>query len=242
MSPLSFTIIGGGGKVARHFTRLATEAGHKVNSVIKDNGHAADLQSIGATTHILSLGDASVSDLSALFTKLKPDAVVFSAGAAGKPPGPDVIDHQGAVKVFDALEESGVRRLLYVGAIDVRSRDKAVPEWYNEEDLKQSEGAWGSIGTYMQAKLDAELNLHTRKSIDYTVLRPGHLTTEPESGASIGKVHIGSASRELVAKVLLAAATTPGTEGLTLDVMDGKGSVQGELDKAVREKADAWTG
>ncbi|WVQ84158.1 hypothetical protein IAT38_006305 [Cryptococcus sp. DSM 104549] len=242
MSPLSFTIIGGGGQVARHFTRFATEAGHTVNSVIKDDGHVAEIKAVGGIPHVLSLADASVSSIASLLTTLKPDVVVFAAGCGGKPPGPDVIDHKGAVKVFDAMEEAGLRRLVYVGSIDVRSRDKPAPAWYNEDDLKQSDGYWGAIGAYFQAKLDADLNLRARKTIDYTVIRPGLLSAEPAGGASIGKLHLGNASRELVGQVLLAAATTPGTEGLTLDVMDGEGTVQGELEKAVGEKSDSWTG
>lgn len=42
----------------------------------------------------------------------------------------------------------------------------------------------------MQAKLDAELNLHTRSKIDYTVIRPGNLTTEPAGGAVMGRTHM----------------------------------------------------
>lgn len=144
---LTFTIFGGGGKVAKHFTKLAVTAGHKVHSVIKDDGHASELDSLGATTHILSLHAATPSTISSLFRQTKPDVVLFSAGAGGKPPGADEIDHKGAVKVFDAMEQAGVKRLVLVGALDVRSRDKGWPEWYNEEDKKASDKVWGSIGS-----------------------------------------------------------------------------------------------
>lgn len=43
----------------------------------------------------------------------------------------------------------------------------------------------------MQAKLDAELELHARKSLQYTVLRPGGLTEEPAGGCELGKVQVG---------------------------------------------------
>ncbi|WVO14092.1 hypothetical protein L204_101720 [Cryptococcus depauperatus] len=242
MSQLTFTVFGGGGQIAKLFTRLAVQAGHAVNSVIKDDGHQQELQAIGAKTHILSLADASVSDLASLLETTCPDVVLFSAGAGGKPPGPNIVDYQGAVKVFDALEQSPVQRLIYVGAVDVRSRDKPFPDWYDEEDKLNSGKYWEAIGSYMQAKLDAELDLHTRTSIDYTVLRPGMLTPEPAAGVNLGKLHIGKTSRELIAKVALAVATTPGTKGLTIDVMDGEGTVNGELEKVVSHKIDAWTG
>lgn len=144
---LTFTIFGGGGKVAKHFTKLAITAGHQVHSVIKDDGHASELHSLGATTHILPLHTATPSTISSLFHQTKPDVVLFSAGAGGKPPGADEIDHKGAVKVFDAMEQAGVKRLVLVGALDVRSRDKGWPEWYSEEDKKTSDKVWGSIGS-----------------------------------------------------------------------------------------------
>ncbi|XAO27883.1 hypothetical protein I312_106747 [Cryptococcus bacillisporus CA1280] len=239
---LTFTIFGGGGKVAKHFTKLAVTAGHNVHSVIKDDGHASELHSLGATTHILPLQNATSSTISSLFRQTKPDVVLFSAGAGGKPPGADEIDHKGAVKVFDAMEQAGVKRLILIGALDVRSRDKGWPEWYNEEDKKASDNVWGSIGSYMQAKLDAELNLHTRSKIDYTVIRPGNLTTEPAGGAVMGRTHLTHTSRELVAQTALAIATTPSTIGFTIDVMDGDEKIEDELKKVVKEKLDAWTG
>ena len=49
-------------------------------------------------------------------------------------------------------------------------------------------------------------------------------------------------SRELVAKVLLACAATPQTEGLSFDVMDGKESVEQALRSVVEKRVDAWTG
>lgn len=144
---LTFTIFGGGGKVAKHFTKLAVTAGHNVHSVIKDDGHASELHSLGATTHILPLQTATPSTISSLFRQIKPDVVLFSAGAGGKPPGADEIDHKGAVKVFDAMEQAGMKRLILIGALDVRSRDKGWPEWYSEEDKKASDNVWGSIGS-----------------------------------------------------------------------------------------------
>lgn len=39
----------------------------------------------------------------------------------------------GSVKVFDAMENANVKRLLHVGAIDIRSNQKAYPDYYNED-------------------------------------------------------------------------------------------------------------
>jgi hypothetical protein len=34
----------------------------------------------------------------------------------------------------------------------------------------------------------------------------------------------------------------PGSAGLTLDVLDGQGVLKDEVEKAVKERVDAWTG
>ena len=47
-------------------------------------------------------------------------------------------------------------------------------------------------------------------------------------------------SRELVAQVALACATTPGLVGLTIDVMDGKEAVERALENVVVGSVDAW--
>jgi len=38
----------------------------------------------------------------------------------------------------------------------------------------------------MQAKYDAEVELHSRKQLQFTVVRPGGLTDEPAAGADAG--------------------------------------------------------
>jgi hypothetical protein len=42
----------------------------------------------------------------------------------------------------------------------------------------------------MQAKYDADVELHRRKAIQFTVVRPGWLTEEPAKGAQAGITQI----------------------------------------------------
>jgi hypothetical protein len=46
------------------------------------------------------------------------------------------VDFDGAVKVYDAMEAANCKRLIVVGAMDVRDRSKDMPEWYTKEDSK----------------------------------------------------------------------------------------------------------
>lgn len=43
----------------------------------------------------------------------------------------------------------------------------------------------------MKAKHDAEVELHKRKQIAFTVVRPGGLTDEKAGSAEMGRTHLG---------------------------------------------------
>lgn len=200
-----------------------------------------DIEALGATPHILSLEDCSVSDIAALVTSVSPRAVIFSAGAGGKgaPERTRAVDLEGLKKVAQALESTPCKRLLVVSAVDVRDRSAGYPAHYDENSRKASDEVWDRIGRYMQAKYEADVFLR-QSGLQFTILRPGRLTHEPAAGCEIGLTQMGSTSRALVAEVLLACALEDGTIGLTLDVLDGKKSVKEEVDKCVRLRIDAW--
>lgn len=143
-SPLRIFIIGGHGKVALHLTRAASQAGHTVISQIRNAAHASDLPSPGpgkVEPLVENLEDLSASQLAQLITKHKPNVVVFSAGAGGKGGAERTfaVDRDGAIKVFDALEQANLptaefRRFLLVSAVDSRDIQSTKPDWYNEQE------------------------------------------------------------------------------------------------------------
>ncbi|KAI9635353.1 uncharacterized protein MKK02DRAFT_25289 [Dioszegia hungarica] len=190
---MKFLVVGGGGQVARHLARLALKEGHEVVPVVRNEDHVVDLKSLGASPTVLDLESAPVTDLTTLLTDKSPDVVVFAAGAGGKgdPSRTRKVDFDGAVKVYDAMEAANCKRLIVVGAMDVRNRSKDMPEWYTKEDKEMSDKMWGAIPKYMEAKYDAEVELHRRKQIAFTVIRPGGLTTEPAGGVTMGKTALG---------------------------------------------------
>ena len=168
-APLSIFVVGGHGKVALHFTRQAAARGHKVFSMIRQPEHASDLPT-GASSDsvqpvIASLEQSSVSDLASLFTKYSPNVILFSAGAGGKGgvERTKAVDEHGAIKVFDAIEESGIakkeefRRFLLVSAIDVRDKTKPPPSWYQKADIERSEKMRSAIGAYMDVSVSLSL-------------------------------------------------------------------------------------
>lgn len=143
---LRIFVIGGHGRVAQLFTKVASESGHDVVSQIRNADHAKDLPTPGpgkVEPLVESLEALDVSQLAQIFQKQAPNVILFSAGAGGKG-GPErtfAVDRDGAIKVFDALEKSGIaknhrsfHRLLLVSAIDVRDVHKTKPDWYSEQE------------------------------------------------------------------------------------------------------------
>ncbi|SAM83396.1 related to UPF0659 protein C216.03 [Ustilago bromivora] len=244
-TPLSIFVIGGQGKVALHFTRQAAARGHKIFSMIRQPENASDLPS-GPTSDsvqpvIASLEQSSVSDIASLFTKYSPNIILFSAGAGGKggPERTKTVDEHGAIKVFDAIEQSGIaksdsfRRFLLVSAIDVRDKTKPPPSY-----LERSEKTRNAIGAYMDAKYAADKNLSGRSSFPWFVLRPGGLLDEPGKGKVALGVHqslVHSIPREDVAATLLEVAQLPKgqADGLMLDLLAGDKDISTSVKEAV---------
>lgn len=96
-------LVGGSGKVALHFTRLASAKSHQVTSLVRSKEHFDAIRSAGGQPTLLSIEDASVEQLRDSFQDS--DAVVFSAGSGGKGGAERTraVDYEGAVKVVLAF-------------------------------------------------------------------------------------------------------------------------------------------
>jgi nucleoside-diphosphate-sugar epimerase len=249
-------IFGGSGKVARCLTRILTSRtspAHTVYSIIRNGDQSQSLEALGAKPIVQSIEEATVSDLQVIITRLKPDVVVWSAGAGGGSAQRTVaVDRDGAIKVMDALAATGKnKRFIIVSAIDVRDRkNRPVPDWYKDSDKAKSDQAWSALGAYLEAKLAADKELRTgndKRQLAYTIVRPSTLTEEPASGrVAAGKVGSGrKISREDVGLVVAACIENSGTIGLAFDVIgdgeDGQ-SVKEAVAKVVDKKIDTFEG
>jgi uncharacterized protein YbjT (DUF2867 family) len=197
-------VAGGHGQVALHLLRLLAERGHHARGLIRNAGHAPDLERIGAVPVLCDLEtDDAVPHVGAA------EAIVFAAGA-GPGSGPErkrTVDYGGAVKLIEAAEELGVRRYLMVSSMGAGDPASA-PE---------------AMRPYQQAKHDADEAL-AASGLDWTIVRPGGLTDVPGSGRvaiaeRLGRA--GSVPREDVALVLLECLTTPATVGRTFELLEG---------------------
>ncbi|GHJ89356.1 hypothetical protein NliqN6_5758 [Naganishia liquefaciens] len=241
--PGKYIVIGGGGKVALNFASSAVKQGSKVISVVRNDSHNDEIAKTGATPHVLSLEDASVKDFAELFDKEKPDGVVFSAGAGGKggEERTKAVDYEGALKIFDALESSNTHRIVMVSAADLRDTSKGYPPYYNDASKQLSDRMYKAIPVYMKYKRLADLDLHKRKALQYTIIRPGGLTDDATNGkCELGTPQLGRVPRETVGEVVLAVMENKGTYGMVLDLMEGDMEIGKAVEQAVEKGLSSW--
>lgn len=227
-------IVGGHGKVATHLTRILTneeKPPHTVHSIIRTADQIADIEKLGAYPIVQSIEEATVPELLTTLGRVKPDVVVWAAGAPfGSGDRVDKVDREGAIKVMDALAiaaqagDTG-KRFVSISALDLRDRaNKPVPDWYDEADRRQSDRVWATIESHMLAKLAADKELRTgndKRGLDYTMVRPGGLSNDPgDCLVALGKVHLGKTiKREDLARVVAAAIKVDETIGLAFDAV-----------------------
>jgi uncharacterized protein YbjT (DUF2867 family) len=203
---IEVAIAGGHGKIARLLGALLVEDGHSVLGLIRDPAQEDDLHAIGVEPVICDLeGD---HDLAEAVSGV--DAVVFAAGA-GPGSGAErkrTMDLGGAVKLVEAAKEKGVRRYVMVSAMGAGD--------------PPAEGG-DVFGEYLRAKGAADEALRD-SGLEYTIVRPGHLTDEPGTGL----VHLGDRlppgeiPRADVAAVLAAVLLNPHSIDWEFDLMSGE--------------------
>jgi uncharacterized protein YbjT (DUF2867 family) len=199
-------IAGGHGKIALELARLLSERGHgEVRSLIRNPDHSADVRAVGAEPIECDLeADFDVAPLIAGV-----DAVVFAAGA-GPGSGPErkwSVDRDGAIKLIEACHAAGVHRYVIVSSIGA-------------DDPPDGDD---DFSVYLRAKHEADEALKA-SGLDYTIVRPVHLTDEPATGKVLAAEHEiehTQIPRDDVAEVLATVLDAPNTIGITFEVASG---------------------
>jgi uncharacterized protein YbjT (DUF2867 family) len=216
-------IIGAHGKVARLLTPLLRERGHEVTAVIRNPDHAADVEADGAEARVF---DVEAADAEAIAAVLEGhDAVVWSAGAGGGDPRRTyAVDRDAAIRSMEAASSAGARRYVMVSYFGA-GPDHGVAEG-------------DSFFAYADAKTAADAAL-AASDLDWTILRPSGLTTQPGTGrieTSRGGATKGSVSRADVALVAAETLDRPGLAGATVEFNNGEVPVDEAL--AAYEQTD----
>lgn len=188
-----------------------------------------------------------------ILDEVKPDWVIWSAGAGGKG---DVsrtyaIDRDASVHFTRAIMATpSVTRYLFISAHSVR-RHRA-GWWHDEEDHELWRRMYHDIiPDYHQAKHVAEdvlavLGEERRQhdaSFQWVSLRPGQLGEEQEVGkVSLGRTRVkGKISRGDVAEVAVAILAQGQVNGW-VDLMNGDEDITSAIDRLARTKETSMEG
>ncbi|KAI1334539.1 NAD(P)-binding protein [Xylariaceae sp. FL0016] len=191
-------LLGGSGKVAQLLTPMLLGRSWNVTSVIRNPDQVADLQKLAVNQSgklnvlVRSLEDVqSDEQAKSIIDEVKPDSVVWSAGAGGKG-GPErtfAVDRDAACHFIRAsVATPSVTKFVMISFISSRLRK---PSWWDDATWQgELDGTLKTLDKYYQAKVAADQVLYEegKKRADFAGinLRPGGLTTEP-----VGKVELG---------------------------------------------------
>ncbi|WP_336696718.1 SDR family oxidoreductase [Curtobacterium sp. USHLN213] len=160
-------VLGGHGKVALLATRILTDRGHTVTSVIRDPDQADEIRAHGGQPHVADIQQQTLTDFAELIHGH--DAVVWSAGAGGGSADRTwAIDRDAAILSVQGAAKAGVDRYVMVswsGSL----LDHRVPQ---DDDFF----------AYAQSKMIADAVLRD-SGLRWTVVAPSTLTDDEPTGS-----------------------------------------------------------
>ncbi|MFC6196490.1 SDR family oxidoreductase [Ponticaulis profundi] len=199
-------IIGVTGGVGHRLAPMLIEAGHEVAGLYRKPEQKADLENEGVRPVSGDLMDMNADDMADAIRGS--DIVVFSAGAAGSgKERTSKIDGQGPVKLIQACQKLGTKRVYLVSAFPEAGRGGEPNEGFEH---------------YMRVKKQADVAL-VQSGLDWVILRPGTLQHEDGDGkVSLGlAVPYGNVARGNVARVLAELIGQPSIKHELIELTDG---------------------
>jgi uncharacterized protein YbjT (DUF2867 family) len=210
---MDVVVVGGHGKIGMRLLRLLAARGDAARGVVRKPERVADLEQIGAQGIVFDL--ERDDDLAAAIGPA--DAIVFAAGA-GPGSGPErkkTVDLGGAIASIEAAKANGISRFVIVSSIGAH------------DPPQTDEG----MGPYLRAKHDADEAV-IASGLDYTIVRPGHLTDDPGSGRIRVETEMGhtdSIPRDDVAATLAACLDELATVKRVFELFSGDEEIEAAL-------------
>ncbi|OII14872.1 SDR family oxidoreductase [Curtobacterium sp. MCBA15_008] len=193
-------LFGGHGKVALRATRILTDRGHTVTSVIRKADQADEIRAHGGEPHVADIQQQTLTDFAELIHGH--DAVVWSAGAGGGSADRTwAIDRDAAILSVQGAAKAGVDRYLMVswsGSV----LDHGVPQ---DNDFF----------AYAQSKMIADAVLRD-SGLRWTVVAPSTLTDDERTGSVDWDGSATEVPRGDVAHVVADALESDATIGKTI--------------------------
>jgi hypothetical protein len=259
-------LIGGHGKVSQLLTPLLLARSWNVTSMIRSPDQRAAIEKLGQgrpgklNVLISSVQDVkNEGDAQKILDQVKPDWVVWSAGAGGRG-GPEMtmaIDHDAAISFTKAsIHTPSIKKFLTVSYISSR-RNR--PSWWSDEDWASAQKVNNEVlATYFKAKVAADevLTVLAKERYDDEAkkgipenerfcgisLRPGTLTMDKPGGVIMGKITCrGQIPRGTVAEAIAIVLGTDGARGW-FDMLEGEEDVESAVKRVVKNGEDAVEG
>lgn len=245
-------LVGGHGKIAQLLTPILLAGSWTVTSLIRAQEQVSAIERLAipgkGSLRVLvrSIEDISSQDSAkAILDEVRPDAVVFAAGAGGKgdPSRTDAIDRDAASHLARAsAAHSSVSRFILISYLASRRQR---PSWWDPSAWSDAEAVNKQLARYYQAKIVADEVLYESgvaagPSFAAVSLRPGTLTEDAAGPIELGRTKgaKGSSSRATVAEVLAALLEVQGLKTSWLDLLDGQEETKAAVDRVVREGVD----
>ncbi|KAK6078868.1 UPF0659 protein-like protein 1 [Seiridium cupressi] len=248
-------LLGGSGKIAQLLTPLLLKRSWTVTSIIRNPDQVANLEKLGQNQSgklnvlVRSLEEVkSESQAKSIIDEVKPNYVVWSAGAGGKgaPERTFTIDRDAATYFIRASAATpSITKFLMVSFIGSRLQK---PSWFADTDWESQLKGREKLQRYYEAKVAADEVLYTegKKRSDFAGinLRPGLLTDEPAGKVELGKLKkpSGTSSRASVAELAALLLDAKDVKNSWLDMLDGDEDPKAAVERVVKEGVDAAEG
>ncbi|MCC5954051.1 MAG: NAD(P)H-binding protein [Acidimicrobiia bacterium] len=207
-------IAGGHGQIALLLTRLLTDRGDEVRSLVRNPDHEDDVRAAGGTPVVADLEELDVSSLAEAVAGV--DAVVFAAGAG---PGSgaarkETVDYAGAVHLARAAAAVGIRRVVVISSANADAATEG-------DDV---------FSVYLRAKGRADDEICSL-GLDHTIVRPVGLTDDPPTGriSTADPPTSSTIPRADVAAVVAAILASDSAVGTTVVVASGETAIDDAL-------------
>ncbi|KAF9739515.1 NAD dependent epimerase/dehydratase [Paraphaeosphaeria minitans] len=240
-------LIGGHGKIAQLLTPLLLARSWNVTSMIRSADQTATIEKLGQgqpgklSVLVSSVEDVQTeSDAQKILDQVKPDWVVWSAGAGGRggPSRTKAVDQDAAVAFTKAsIHAPSIKKFLTVSYI--ASRRNRAP-WWTDADWEAAQKVNNEIlPHYYKAKVAADevLTVLAKERFDAEAKKacPRMISA---GGVIVGRIPSrGDTSRATVAETVVAVLETEGARGY-IDVLDGDEDTGGAIKRLVKEGID----
>ncbi|KAI0121203.1 NAD dependent epimerase/dehydratase [Xylariales sp. AK1849] len=249
-------LLGGSGKISKLLTPLLLQRSWTVTSIIRNPDQIQDLQKLGENQDgnlnvlVRSLEEVkSEAQAKSIIDEVKPNYVVWSAGAGGKgaPERTFTVDRDAATYFIRASAATpSITKFLMVSFIGSRLEK---PAWYDDRTWEEEvAGPRQKLQRYYEAKVAADEVLYTegkkRKDFIGINLRPGLLTDEPAGNVTLGKLPRGrdTSSRASVARLAALLLDSKDVKNCWLDMLDGEEQPEAAVERCVKDGVDCAEG